>query len=154
MDPRDEIRELERLWQNQTNAREFASLQRSSKWGERIREEVIAKIKRGEPAAIADGILFLEENPRYFRTGYFKGSIANKLKSVILSEMQREQLRNIILAAIDSRKVGPEFNEYARLAVVVANDAFLARLLELAVATESWSKRRVGRILSLCRSNS
>lgn len=150
MDPRTEMREMEGLWQVGPHSDAFQLRRRTSKWGEPIREDVIEGIQRGEPAAIEDGVLFLEVSPRYFRSGYFKASIASNLKRAPLTDSQRERLRQIILAAVDS-DVGPEFNEYARLAVVVADAAFLAQVQARERAAEGWVRDRLRRLLMLCR---
>lgn len=150
MDPRAEMQELERLWQAGPHSSEFIARQRTSKWGDLIREEVIEGIQRGDPSAIEDGILFLEVSPRYFRSGYFKASIASKLKRAPLTDGQRKRLRQVILAAVDS-DVGPEFSEYARLAVVVADTGFVERLREREQTSHGWVCGRLRRVLALCR---
>jgi len=148
MDPQTEMRELQRLFEVAPHGAEFLSLQRSSKWGERIREEVIEGILLKQPEAIEDGVLFLEENPRYFRTGYFKASIASKLKSVPLTESQRHRLREAILRAITSNRVGPEFTEYARLAAVIVTSDFHEKVVGLRDRLSGWQRGRCERILN------
>ena len=72
MDPRiAEIAELQRLWDEDSD--EFESRRRVSKWGERIKERVVDLISTENADAIEDGLVFLEQNPRFFRTGYFTG---------------------------------------------------------------------------------
>ena len=153
MDPRAEMRELQRLFEQAPQSAEFIRLRRNSRWGERIREQIIDRIKLCDPTesenAIEDGILFLEENPRYFRTGYFKAAIASKLKGVRLSEVQRDRLLSIVLNATQSADVGPEFSEYARLAAVIATADFLHSVAGFRDQRDGWSRRRCERILAL-----
>src|SRR4051794_4279454 len=86
----EEIRELERLWNDK--APDFQNRRRASKWGENIGPDVIAGIREGHGDAIEDGILFLEVNPRFFRSGYHKGRLARVLKTADLSAAQEQRL--------------------------------------------------------------
>lgn len=147
-DDRAEMRELERLFTESPYSDQFLCLRRTSKWGERIGDVVVEGIKQHNLDSIEDGLLFLEENPRYFRSGYFKASIASKLKRAPLTPDQRVRLRAIILKAVHSDKVGPEFNEYARLAVLLATPEFIRTVATLKEATTDWSRQRCERIIS------
>lgn len=151
MDSRAEIEDLERLWRESPQSSEFLQRRRDSKWGERIREEVVKGIDEGRSESIEDGLLFLETNPRFFRSGYHKSIIAGRLKSAPLTEKQRSRLRQVILAAACDSQVGPEFNEYARLAIRVGDGDFLAEVDKRMRSSEGWSRSRLARILSLCR---
>lgn len=150
MDDRAEMRELQRRFERSPYSDEFMQLRRTSKWGERIREEVIRRIEQHRPEAVEDGILFLEENPRYFRTGYFKADIARKLKKAPLTSDQRCRLSEVILRAITSADVGPEFNEYARLAAIIATPEFVKRVASMRDRSSDWSQQRCERLLSHC----
>lgn len=150
MDPVSEMRELERLWQESPHSNEFIQRQRCSKWGERIREEVIEKIRAKQQEAIEDGILYLVTSPRYHRSGYHKARIASALKSARLTSTQTERLRRVILNAVDCRRVGPEFSEYARLAIVVANAEFIVELKHGVNTEQPWARSRRDRLLALC----
>ena len=140
---------LRRFWQS-PHYEALMQLRRASKWGERIREEVIKRIEQHRPEAIEDGILFLEENPRYFRTGYFKAAIASKLKSAPLTPDQQHRLLQVILRAITTADVGPEFNEYARLAAIIATPEFVKNVVGTRDNSNDWSRHRCERLLSHC----
>ena len=150
MDARSEMRELQRRFEHSPYSDEFTQLRRVSKWGERIREEVISRIEQQRPEAVEDGLVFLEENPRYFRTGYFKAAIAGKLKSAPLTVDQQHRLLEVILRAITAKDVGPEFNEYARLAAIIATPEFVMRVLSVRDNSSDWSRQRCERLLSHC----
>jgi hypothetical protein len=150
-DPVTEMRRLERLWRDAPHSTEFFSLQRKSKWGESIRTSVVAGIEAQRPESIADGILFVEVSPRFFRSGYHKALVAGRLKSVTLSESQRERLRNVILAGCESSLVGPEFSEYARLARTVIDDEFCATVAQHAQTARGWSRGRWLRLARMCQ---
>jgi hypothetical protein len=151
MDARAEMQDLERLFGESPYSCEFIQRQRDSKWGERIRREVVKGIDERRPASIEDGVLFLETNPRFFRSGYHKATVASRLKSAPLTDQQLARLRQVILAAAGDSRVGPEFNEYARLAIRVGNADFLGDIENRARSTDGWRRSRFERILSLCR---
>lgn len=154
MDARAEMQDLERLFRESPDSCEFSQRQRDSKWGERIREEVVKGIDEKRPTSVEDGVLFLETSPRFFRSGYHKATVASRLKSASLTEQQMVRLRQVILAAAGDSRVGPEFNEYARLAIVVGNADFLAEVQKMMRSTDGWRRSRLERILSLCRKHS
>ncbi len=149
MNAREEMHELERLWQESPYSSEFERALRSSKWAERIRVDVVEGIRIKKPEAIEDGILFLEVSPRYFRSGYHKAAVARALKRAPLDESQKERLRKVVLEAVSSR-VGPEFSEYARLAIQVANAEFMGKLDDRITNDQNWSRTRLHRLKSLC----
>jgi hypothetical protein len=148
MDPREEMLELERLERESGHSSELT--RRGSRWGEEIRNAVIRPLKNRRPEAIEDAILFLEVSPRYFRSGYHKASIASKLKGSPLSDDQRRRLRDVILNALDSTRIGPEFREYARLAIVVFDAKFLDDVTARMQTDRSWVRARCAKVLTLC----
>jgi hypothetical protein len=150
---RAEIRRMEALFDVATGGREFYELQQYGKWGEPIRETVLKPMRRGDPQAIEDAIVFLEENPRFFRSGYHKGLLAAALKSAALSDDQIARLRQVVLEAAGSPKVGPEFKEYARLAVRLAHDPFIGEVTARVAPAYGSVKRRLEWILRLWRAH-
>jgi len=149
VDPIIEMDALERLWRQDRRSEEFYRLHRQSKWGDKIVVQVIKPLKRDEPQAVEDGIVYLEADPRYFRSGYAKMRIAAILKSKTLSEEQRARLRNVVLAATGSKNVGAEFKEYARLALVVADGKLLRQLAKQADTDDPSIRSRCEWILKL-----
>jgi hypothetical protein len=147
VDPFIEIAELESLWQGDRAA--FYVLNRRSKWGDLIAEQVIHPLKRDEPQAVEDAVIYLEANGRYFRSGYAKARIAAILKSKTLTEAQRARLREVLLAAPESPKVGSEFVEYARLALVVGDGTFFRKLAKQADTDDPRTQARCQWILNL-----
>ena len=69
MEAREEMLDLERMWRERPLNDSFYRRHRESKWGERIREEVIRGIEQRMPEAIEDGILFLEAHSQFKRNG-------------------------------------------------------------------------------------
>ena len=150
---RVEIRRMEALFEDAPDGREFYNLRRYGKWGEPIRDTVLKPLRRGDPAAIEDAIVFLEENPRFFRSGYHKRTLAAALKTAALTPDQTARLRQVVLDAAHSTKVGPEFSEYARLAVKLADRRFLDAVEARLAKAEGWTKGRLERILRLWKTH-
>lgn len=144
------MRELERLYRPGPFPDDFHALWRASKWGDRIREDLIEALKQHHADAIEDGVLYLEESPRYFQSGYRKCSIASKLKSAPLTSEQRQRLLAVILRDAASERIGPEFSEYARLAAIIATPAFVKDVISLRDKTEGWARERCKRVLRHC----
>jgi len=140
-----EINELQQLWDE--NSDEFELKRRQSKWGERIKECVIDLMSAGDVEAIEDGVVFLEQNPRFFRSGYFKGKVATKLKSVSLTSCQSRRIRKVVIDAIQSDAVGPEFSDYARLLPYVGTHEMASEIEECCHKTDGWQRRRCERLL-------
>ena len=146
MDPRiAEIAELQRLWDEESD--EFESRRRVSKWGERIKERVVDLISTENADAIEDGLVFLEQNPRFFRTGYFKGKVATRMKSVAFSSSQLDRIRKVIFDAIQSDVVGPEFADYARLFPYVGTREMAGKIEEYCHNASGWQRGRCERLL-------
>ena len=144
--PSEEISELKRLGHRSRRAEGVITNSERRKWGEGIRTEVVNGIRAKRAASIEDGILFLEVNPRYDRSGYYKEWVARALKSAPLTRTQQERLRRVILKAIESERVGPEFTEYTRLAIVVADADFIRNIKSRPNSPRGWVQKRVNRL--------
>ena len=147
-----EILRLELLFEESPRGEAFADLVRTSKWGHKIREAVLKPlIHRREPAAIEDAILFLEVSPRFPGSGYHKRALTAALKSANLTPQQVARLRQVVLDAAESPRIGPEFSEYARLAVRLADREFIWVIQTRQAEAAGWKKDRLERILRLWR---
>ena len=96
-------------------------------------------------------VCFMEVDPWFFRSGYFKESLLTRLKRSDLEESTRRRLRTVLLDSVDRRGMR-DFKYYCRLAAVIA-DQDLVSALE-AVAGEragSSSARRAGWMLQRIR---
>jgi hypothetical protein len=72
------------------------------------------------------GICYLEVDPEYFRSGYFKQILLRRLKRTLLHRDEIFRLHNVLLkAVIRGRK---HFREYCRLSCQIANDWFVKEL--------------------------
>jgi hypothetical protein len=145
-----EIRRLEYLSEQPHHGEELRELEARSKWGSgRIRKAVLKPLQRGNPAAVEDAIVYLEESPRWLGSGYDKRALAASLKSAELTPDQIARLRRVVLDSIDSERVGVEFSEYARLAIKLADDRFIAEVTSRLAGAKSRPKQRLERMLRL-----
>lgn len=150
MNVEDELRELERMWCHWPAHDEVWRRLREGVWGERIREVLIGGIRSSERNAIENAVVYLEVGPRYFRSGYYRGWIARALKRAPLTSEQRRRLRKVVLRDVTSRRVGFEFRELARLAIVVADEDFISRLKLRRRELDGWTLARCELVLELC----
>jgi hypothetical protein len=70
-------------------------------------------LRTGDAAAIEMAIRFLEANPWYFRSGYYKADILKMLRKLPLSEDQCDRMRKLILERVRGRPVR-EVRAYTR----------------------------------------
>ena len=95
-----------------------------------------ARFRQGDISSIPVLVAFLEEDPFFFRSGYVKGEILQRLRPEQLTEKQIEQLRSVCLRA--AKTCGRrEYRRYCRLAVRLADLKF-AKSLE-ALTTDQGS---------------
>jgi hypothetical protein len=71
-------------------------------------------LRGGDVTAIEMAIRFLEANPWFFRSGYYKVDILKSLRKHPLSDEQRARMRTLILKRVRDRPVR-EMRAYARL---------------------------------------
>ena len=72
-------------------------------------------------------ILFLELDPRFFRSGYIKEVMLQKIARAELNSKQLKRLSEVLLDAVD-RRGGREFRRYCRLANQVFDDELISEL--------------------------
>jgi hypothetical protein len=96
-------------------------------WTPFLREAYCALLK-GDFTHVEVIVTFLEEDPIFFRSGYAKETVLQRLKPEHLSKKQIEQLRLVCLRAVDNcpRR---EYRRYCRLAARIA-DRHMAEVLE------------------------
>lgn len=95
----------------------------------------------GHPRAIETAIAFLEADPWFFRSGYEKQNIIRRLKRVALTEIQKQRLGFVVLAAIDGRD-REEFRHFGRLACAVWSDFLDEQVAERMTSTDPGIRRR------------
>jgi hypothetical protein len=88
-------------------------------------------LRVGDATAIEMAIRFLEANPWFFRSGYYKVDILKLLRKHSLSDEQRARLRKVILERVRDRPVR-EIRGYARFAPKVSTPEFEAEMTNIA----------------------
>lgn len=108
-------------------------------------------LRSGDPAAIEAGVVFVEADPRCFRSGYLKERLLRGLRHAPLTAGQAERLTRALLHAVDDSD-RREFAQWCRLAAVRLDrrvvDAELQRRVEQHADPEvrrraAWMLRRL-----------
>lgn len=74
-------------------------------------EKGLAALRSGDAAAIELAIEFLEVDPMFFRSGYIKAKIVQRLKALGLTPTQVGRLNQVILHLVETRDCR-EFRRY------------------------------------------
>jgi len=109
------------------------------------------RLKERDPETIAAAVQFLEAAPHFFRSGYLKEEILQRLKSCPLTDGQRERLSLLIIRSIDG---GPRrvHRAYARLAGVVHPPELIEAVRSRARSDDPEVKRRAEGVLEVIQS--
>lgn len=92
-------------------------------------------------SGIESAIVFLEEDPMFFRSGYLKADLLKILSRVELKHSQMTRLRKIALAIVD-KKDCREFRWYCRLACKVQSPELKNELQQRMNSVDSDVQRR------------
>jgi hypothetical protein len=84
-------------------------------------------IKNGHYDWISQGILYLEVDPYYFRSGYFKEEILEALKSAPLTSDFKTRIQKLMIAII-KKCFRRELKYYGKLAKAVSDDTFVEQI--------------------------
>ncbi|MGA9980546.1 MAG: hypothetical protein WBQ08_18140 [Candidatus Sulfotelmatobacter sp.] len=87
-------------------------------------------LRAGDATAIEMAIRFLDANPRFFRSGYYKVDILKLLRKHPLSDEQCDRMRKVILERVRDRPVR-EMRAYARFAPKVSTPQFEAEMANI-----------------------
>jgi hypothetical protein len=110
-------------------------------------DQELSSLKRGDAQAIEMAVRYLESNPWYFRSGYIKEELLQRLKRVALTENQRERLRVVIIERINKGS-GREFRRYCRLAKDLMNSALKAKVKQAMTSNDVNVSRRAGWVMN------
>ena len=105
----------------------------------------------GDAAAIEMAIRFLEANPWYFRSGYYKADILKILRKHSLSEDQCDRMRKLILERVRGRPVR-EMRAYARFSAKVSTPQFEAEIMDIAENANRHAARHAQLVLQCLKS--
>lgn len=110
-------------------------------------------LTEGDKQAVGNAVVFLEADPRFFRSGYIKEKVLRRLKHVPLTAHQREVLGRLVIRSVDlgGRR---EFHAYARLAGVLGNPEVDRAMQKRESSLDPEVARRAREVLHLIRSRS
>jgi hypothetical protein len=81
---------------------------------------------------IESTVIFLEVDALFFRSGYIKEDLLDRLRSSPLDEDQKRRLQQVILARVRDPKTRREFRRWCQLAPFVSDRAFEEEIAKLA----------------------
>ena len=90
------------------------------------------QLRAAEPAAIELAVQFLEADPFFFRSGYLKEDLLERLRWATLDKDQKRRLQQVILERICDSKTRREFRRYCRLAPFITDAEFEREITKLA----------------------
>ena len=108
-------------------------------------------LRMGDATAIEMGIRFLEANPWFFRSGYYKADILKLLRKHPLSDKQCARMRTVILERVRDRPVR-EMRAYARCAPKVSTPQFEAEMTNIAENANRHAARHAQWVLDCLKS--
>lgn len=112
---------------------------------------VLENSELSDPVALEFSIQFLEEDPKFFRSGYIKEALITKIKRAPLTESQCERVSNLLLNAVLSNG-RREFRRYCRLAMKFQSTAFTSKLTEFIASEDAMVRSRAKMMLRYVRS--
>lgn len=108
-------------------------------------------LRVGDITAIGMAVQFLEANPWFFRSGYYKADILKLLCKHPLSEEQCVRMRNVIFERVRGRPVR-EMRAYARFAPKVSTPQFEAEITSVAENANRQASRHAQWVLNCLKS--
>jgi hypothetical protein len=95
-----------------------------------------------DPESAIDEVLdFLEVDIPAFRCGYLKEYFLDHIKSVGLTDVQKNRLRSIAVKLCEENTVRREFRRWIKLMIAIADSNFAARLNSLAKQLDEENQR-------------
>jgi hypothetical protein len=108
-------------------------------------------LRVGDVTAIEMAIQFLEANPWFFRSGYYKVDILKVLRKHPLSDEQCARMRKVILERVRDRPVR-EMRGYARFAPKVSTPQFEAEITNIGESANRHAARHAQWVLDCLKS--
>lgn len=90
-------------------------------------DEIVERLRNGDPTAVEPAVVFLEADPWCFRSGYLKERLMRYLSRMSLPEAAQERLRDVITTAV-GRGPRRELPMTRRLARAVASQQLVNNL--------------------------
>lgn len=92
------------------------------------RPKSLARLDAGDPETVEHAICFLEADPFYFRSGYLKSALIQRLKRIHLTSQQQGRLRTVVLQVLTGPRRRAEIRHYAQLAAAVETPGFIVSI--------------------------
>jgi hypothetical protein len=89
--------------------------------------ELADRLSGGDTEAVEEGLAFLERDPYFFRSGYYRERVARRLAKVELTPAQRSRARAVVLGTVDGDRHCPHPG-VGRLARAVADNPMRRQL--------------------------
>ncbi|MGE3075762.1 MAG: hypothetical protein AB7N24_18750 [Dehalococcoidia bacterium] len=115
-------------------------------------ESAIEGMKTGDGAGAEYAVAYIEADPWYFRSGYFKATLARRLRRIRLTPEQQRRLRTAILASLP-RGARYDWVEMRKLARRIETPVFREELERLSKVPDPGTSRRAALMLEFCRMN-
>jgi hypothetical protein len=109
-------------------------------------------LQKNDPGAIEMAVRFLEADPWFFRSGYFKADMIRLLRRAPLAEDQRVRLQAVVIDRIMAPETPREFRWYGRLAIAVRDPDLEEQIARIAESSGSVERRHARWILGQLRS--
>jgi hypothetical protein len=109
------------------------------------------RLRAGDVTAIEMAIRFLEANPWFFRSGYYKADLLKMLRKHPLSDEQCARMRKVILERVRDRPVR-EIRAYARFAPKVSTPQFESEITNIAENANRHAARHAQLVLDCLKS--
>lgn len=103
-------------------------------------DEAWRRLREGDGSMADVAVQFLEEDPYFASTGYWKQYVIKSLRALDLPEDLVKRLRDVCLTVVDKGD-RREFREYCRLAALIADESMIEEL----IARRSSLKKGVAR---------
>jgi hypothetical protein len=110
-------------------------------WIYPVMDRVIEGIKAGDLACAEIGIEFIEEDQSFAFGRILKSNTARALRSVSLTEAQKERIRKRVVAMLIAGYLPREYREYAKLARKIGLGRWLNELRTQMPMNNAWADR-------------
>ena len=109
----------------------------------------VEKLKARDPSGVERAIEFLDADPIFFQSGYWKSRLVRYLLQAPLTPQQKDRLKEIVLKIVQRRNTW-EFQAFCRLAYLLRDGDISVRLRELSELPDpSTTQRAKWMLLSL-----
>jgi hypothetical protein len=109
------------------------------------------RLAGGEAGAVEEALMFLEDDPYFFRSGYARERVARRLSRVELTPLQKARARTLVLSTVDGQRHCPHPG-LGRLARAVADNPLRRELRTRLHRRDTAVARRALRVVVNVRS--